>query len=76
MPESGIGSMCILSLATLSGFRFPADIEPSVRWFKEGTDMKEIEMDSSGRIYVPNGIGIGEIDVDNYRRLGKPIWRS
>jgi len=76
MPESGIGSMCILSLATLNGFRFPADIEPSVRWFKEGTDMKEIEMDSSGRIYVPNGIGIGEIDVDNYHRFGKPIWRS
>jgi O-succinylbenzoate synthase len=76
MPESGIGSMCILSLATLCGFKFAADIEPSQRWYEAGTDLKELEMDSYGRIYVPQGAGIGEINMDNYRRFGRLVWRS
>lgn len=76
MPESGIGSMCILSLATLSGFKYPADVAMSEKWYGRGTDLKEIEMKPDGRIFLPEGAGIGEINMDNLKRFGRLIWSS
>jgi O-succinylbenzoate synthase len=74
MPESGIGAVSILSLASLSGFKYPADVEASSRWYGPGHDLIEINMDSQGRIYVPDGPGIGEINMDNYHKFGKTIY--
>lgn len=74
MPESGIGAMSILSLASFNGFKYPADVEASSRWYGPGYDLIEINMDSQGRIYIPDGIGIGEINIDNYHKFGKTIY--
>ncbi|HOA91843.1 MAG: o-succinylbenzoate synthase [Bacillota bacterium] len=59
MPESGVGAMPILALASFNGFVYPADVEASARWYGMGKDLIEIEMDKKGRIYLPEGLGIG-----------------
>jgi len=35
MPELGIGGVQTLHLATLPNFRYPTDVESSLRWFKD-----------------------------------------
>ena len=45
MPESGVGAMPILALASFNGFVYPADVEASARWYGMGKDLIEIEMD-------------------------------
>ncbi len=52
MPESGLGAQFALALGSLPGFCYPTDVEPSSRWFAEGSDLVTIEMDSRGRIEV------------------------
>ncbi|QGP92038.1 o-succinylbenzoate synthase [Neomoorella glycerini] len=74
MPESGIGAMSILALASFAGFKYPADVEASSRWYGSGHDLIEITMDKEGRIGVPAGIGIGEINRENYHRYGRVVY--
>lgn len=74
MPETGIGTVLMLSLASLSGFMFPSDVEDSSRWYGKGHDLIEIEMGSNGRIPVPGGIGVGEINQVNYRKFGREVF--
>lgn len=78
MPESGIGGAFILALSTFAGFKYPACIEPSSRWYGTGKDMKEIEMDKSGRICLQEETGIGQINEENYQKYGKTVyeWRG
>jgi o-succinylbenzoate synthase len=72
MPESGIGAIPILNLASLSGFKFPADVEASERWYGPGNDLIELEMSKDGKINVPECIGIeGLINKDNFKKYGK-----
>jgi len=59
MPESGLGAMPILALASFKGFVYPADVEASARWYGKGQDLIEIEMDKEGKIALPQGLGIG-----------------
>ena len=33
MPESGLGSQAAIAAASLPGFVYPSDVEPSARWF-------------------------------------------
>lgn len=73
MPESGIGAMPMLNLASFAGFVYPADIEPSSRWYGPGQDLIEMEMNKQGQIMVPAGIGIDNINMDNYLRYGTEI---
>lgn len=53
MPETGLGAQAALALAGLSGIAYPTDIEPSERWFEEGTDLVPLHMSDEGRIAVP-----------------------
>jgi len=61
MPESGIGAQAILALAQFPLFVYPADIEPSTRWYEVGVDPLEIAMSSDGWIGVPDCCGVGEL---------------
>lgn len=74
MPESGIGAQAILALASFAGFVYPADVEPSARWYEPGTDPVSIEMSEEGWIDVPETPGLGRlIDREIYRRVGRAI---
>lgn len=59
MPELGIASAQGLHLAMQSGFSFPTDIEASRRWYVDDIIEPFIEIDASGFINVPSGIGSG-----------------
>ena len=53
MPESGIGSQAALAAASLPGFIYPSDLEPSTRWFGRNTDVVKLSMSDQGRMAVP-----------------------
>jgi O-succinylbenzoate synthase len=53
MPESGIGSQAALAAASLPGFVFPSDLEPSTRWFGSDADVIQLSMSADGRMTVP-----------------------
>src|SRR5699024_3578643 len=74
MPESGIGGASILALSTYAGFKYPACIEPSSRWYGDGKDLKEMKMDDKGRVYLEEEIGIGQINKANYKKYGKVVY--
>ncbi|HLR36044.1 MAG TPA: o-succinylbenzoate synthase [Tissierellales bacterium] len=74
MPESGIGGASILALSTYAGFKYPACIEPSSRWYGAGKDLKEMKMDDKGRVYLEEEIGIGQINKANYKKYGKVVY--
>jgi O-succinylbenzoate synthase len=76
MPESGIGGASILALSTFAGFKYPACIEPSSRWYGAGKDLKEMKMDDEGRIHLKEEVGIGEINRDNYKKYGKIVYEQ
>jgi O-succinylbenzoate synthase len=53
MPESGIGSQAALAAASLPGFVYPSDLEPSTRWFGRNADVITLAMSNDGRMEVP-----------------------
>ncbi|MEP7225764.1 MAG: o-succinylbenzoate synthase [Gemmatimonadales bacterium] len=53
MPESGIGSQAALAAASLPGFVYPSDLEPSTRWFGRNADVVKLTMDNEGHMEVP-----------------------
>src|SRR5688572_12886239 len=53
MPESGIGSQAALAAASLPGFVYPSDLEPSTRWFGRNADVVKLAMSNDGRMEVP-----------------------
>jgi O-succinylbenzoate synthase len=59
MPELGIASAQGLQLAMHSGFSFPTDIEASSRWYVDDVIEPFVEIDPTGFISVPRGIGNG-----------------
>ena len=59
MPELGIASAQGLHLAMHNGFSFPTDIEASRRWYVDDVIEPLIEIDGSGFINVPDGVGSG-----------------
>jgi O-succinylbenzoate synthase len=74
MPESGIGAMPILNLASFDLFKFPADVEASERWYGPDNDLIEMTMDNKGRINVPVCAGIEEIiNFANLEKYGKLV---
>ena len=48
MPESGIGSQAALAAASLPGFVYPSDLEPSTRWFGRNADVVKLTMSDRG----------------------------
>ncbi len=53
MPESGLGSQAAIAAASLPGFVYPSDVEPSARWFGPGADVVELTMSGDGHMEVP-----------------------
>jgi O-succinylbenzoate synthase len=60
MPESGIGSQAALAAATLPGFDYPSDLEPSTRWFGRNVDVIKLTMNREGMMAVPR-LPIGKL---------------
>ena len=74
MPESGIGSQAPLAVASLPGFVYPSDLEPSARWFGRNADVIKLSMDPGGLMAVPNQAAGRLLDGGRFRsattRLG------
>lgn len=74
MPESGIGAIPILNLASFNLFKYPADVEASERWYGELNDLIELNMNNQGRIYIDECNGIEElINFSNFKKYGKLV---
>ncbi|MCM0650900.1 o-succinylbenzoate synthase [Clostridium swellfunianum] len=74
MPESGIGAIPILTLASFEGFKFPADVEASERWYGADNDLIELHMSKDGKIVVPLSVGIENmINKYNFEKYGRLI---
>lgn len=59
MPELGIGQAHAIHLATLPNCKYPADIEPSARWFVDDYTVPLVELAGPGMIEVPTRPGLG-----------------
>ena len=65
MPETGIGSQAPLAAASLPGFDYPSDLEPSARWFGRNHDVIKLALRKDGMMNVP-GVSIGHL-IDRKR---------
>lgn len=66
MPESGIGSQAAIAAASLPGFVYPSDVEPSTRWFGRNTDVIKLVMTDDGRMAVPQSSIAAQLDMDRF----------
>jgi hypothetical protein len=73
MPESGIGSQCALAAASLPGFVYPSDLEPSARWFGRNGDVIKLVMGRDGRMAVPQQSCARLLDPGRFRLLTTPV---
>jgi O-succinylbenzoate synthase len=71
MPESGIGSQVALAAASLPGFVYPSDLEPSTRWFGRNADVVKLAMSNEGRMEVPSVSIEGMLDHDLFRAASR-----
>jgi O-succinylbenzoate synthase len=67
MPESGIGSQAALAAASLPGFVYPSDLEPSTRWFGRNADVVKLVMSNEGSMEVPAVSIGGMLDLELFR---------
>jgi O-succinylbenzoate synthase len=69
MPELGIGQAHAIHLATLPNCKYPADIQPSARWFVDDYTIPLVDLASPGIIAVPTRPGLGyHVDPLKLRR--------
>jgi hypothetical protein len=73
MPESGIGSQAALAAASLPGFVYPSDLEPSTRWFGADADVIQLSMSANGRMTVPVCSIARLLDHDRFRAASERI---
>jgi o-succinylbenzoate synthase len=66
MPESGIGSQAAIAAASLPGFVYPSDLEPSTRWFGRNADVVKLTMSNDGRMEVPNASVASLLDAERF----------
>jgi O-succinylbenzoate synthase len=76
MPESGIGSQAPLAVASLPGFAYPSDLEPSARWFGRNADVIKLSMDAGGRMAVPNQAAGRLLDGARFRAATRLLGGS
>jgi len=76
MPESGIGSQAALAAASLPGFVYPSDLEPSTRWFGRNTDVVKLAMSDQGRMEVPAVSIERMLDLDLFRAATRLIMST
>lgn len=68
MPETGIGQSQGLALAGLPDFRYPADLEPSLRFFVDDIVDPLLELNDDGTISVPKSYGVAKIDEKKIKK--------
>jgi len=74
MLETGVGRGFNVALTTLPNVRYPSDVSASKRYYERDVVDKPWEVDSQGRIWVPEEPGIGvEIDWDYLEKI--TIWK-
>ena len=73
MPESGVGSQAALAAASLPGFMYPSDLEPSARWFGEGGDLIELSMDARGRMPVADRSVARLLDTERFEVAARRV---
>jgi O-succinylbenzoate synthase len=66
MPESGIGSQAALAAASLPGFIYPSDLEPSTRWFGRSADVVKLVMSDEGSMKVSTASIAGLLDQERF----------
>ncbi|MGZ8393104.1 MAG: o-succinylbenzoate synthase [Gemmatimonadales bacterium] len=66
MPESGIGSQAALAAASLPGFIYPSDLEPSTRWFGRSADVVTLVMSNEGRMEVSTASIASLLDQERF----------
>jgi len=71
MPESGIGSQAALAAASLPGFVYPSDLEPSTRWFGRNADVLKLAMSNDGRMEVPTSSVAARLDMDRFAETAR-----
>ncbi|MDR3619726.1 MAG: enolase C-terminal domain-like protein [Paludisphaera borealis] len=68
-PELGLGQAYGVHLATLANSKYPADLEPSARWFVDDYVAPVFELSSPGLFAVPDRPGVGfQVDPQKLRR--------
>ena len=73
MPESGIGSQAALAAASLPGFVYPSDLEPSTHWFGRNADVVKLAMSNDGRMEVP-AVSVGAmLDGDLFQSASRLV---
>ena len=73
MPESGIGAQAALAAASLPGFVYPSDLEPSTRWFGRNTDVVKLTMSDDGRMDVPTVSISAMLDNDLFQSASRLV---
>ena len=73
MPESGIGSQAALAAASLPGFVYPSDLEPSTRWFGRNADVVKLAMSNDGHMDVPTDSISAMLHDDVFRSASRLI---
>ena len=73
MPESGLGSQAALATASLPGFVYPSDLEPSARWFGRNVDVIKLTMSSDGHMSVPDVPISALLDLGRFRRSSRQL---
>lgn len=79
MPETGIGQSQGLALAGLPGFAYPADLEPSSKFFVDDIVEPHLKLNDDGTISVPKAYGVAKINEEKikkytyYKNEWKPV---
>jgi O-succinylbenzoate synthase len=73
MPESGIGSQAAIAAASLPGFVYPSDLEPSTRWFGRNSDVIKLTMTSDGLMDVPTTSIAARLDMERFKETARLI---
>jgi o-succinylbenzoate synthase len=73
MPESGIGSQAALAAASLPGFVYPSDLEPSTRWFGRNSDVLTLTMTRDGLMDVPATSIAARLDLDRFKEAARLV---
>jgi len=65
-PEFGLGQTYGVHLGALANCKYPADLEPSARWFMDDFIVPAFEMSSPGVFAVPDRPGVG-VRIDAHK---------
>ena len=68
MLESGVGRLHNIAMASLPNFQMPGDLSASKRYWRQDIIEPPVEVDSEGRVTVPDTVGLGhEVLEDRIR---------